>query len=688
MMGSDARDMMGLPTAGPPKSATPKVSKPKVKGPSGMAREVLDLNFEGAPPISIVAPKFKEKPKLPFKPRRWEQTPFRNSARKDDLILYHWKREGDIATTATGLPVTPADSNDASEMDTDDRPVPPMADSVAAKWNVKIEKPEYSDEEYERHLRSDDWSKDETDYLIDLAIEFDLRWIVIADRYDYKSPPAASQEESQDTMAIDRQTPQSRPRTMEDLKARYYTVAARCMTLRTPLSSMSSSEFDTHEKMTKFDPKRESLRKQYAEQLFHRSPEDAHEEELLLKELSRIVLNQEKLFQERKALYERLEAPPTNPAQAQVSTAMYQSSQGLGQLMQSLLQTVKSKDAERKEKRRSALGIDTENANSQSGADNKGQRSALGSAAGAQDKRQPHTAPQHRPLSHADRVRFGVTYPQERLTSGVQFRHERIVKASQAKSAVQTTRISDALAELGIPARLFMPTLKVVTEYERLVEGVKALVEVRKLREKVDGEIKVWEAQKRLANGDGASDQVGADAMKTEEVYVVGDEEEQQNEEKKQEQRDNSDADGDKLMMKNEEDEEDEESAPKQNGHESEAEEQEHNDENDDADGDIDDEEEGADQVAEGSVSSREQMNPQGEEDEQEESENNDNASSDVEADDTNGNVEADEEIGPEDDHNAVVEDDGGATRARSMHKRSASVISAVSNKSSKRQRK
>ena len=37
----------------------------------GMAREVLDLNFEGAPPISIVAPKFKEKPKLPFKPRRW-----------------------------------------------------------------------------------------------------------------------------------------------------------------------------------------------------------------------------------------------------------------------------------------------------------------------------------------------------------------------------------------------------------------------------------------------------------------------------------------------------------------------------------------------------------------------------------------------------------------------------------------
>ena len=36
-----------------------------------MIREVLDLKYAGAPPISIVAPKFKEKPKLPFKPRQW-----------------------------------------------------------------------------------------------------------------------------------------------------------------------------------------------------------------------------------------------------------------------------------------------------------------------------------------------------------------------------------------------------------------------------------------------------------------------------------------------------------------------------------------------------------------------------------------------------------------------------------------
>ncbi|KAL9128007.1 MAG: hypothetical protein Q9217_003233 [Psora testacea] len=688
MMGSDARDMMGLPSAGPAKPATPKVPKPKVKGPSGMAREVLDLNFEGAPPISIVAPKFKEKPKLPFKPRRWEQTPFMNSARRDGLILHHWKREGDIAATVTGLPVTPADSNAASEMDTDDKPIPAIADSAAAKWNVKIERPKYSDEEYETHLKSDDWSREETDYLIDLAVEFDLRWIVIGDRYDYQPPPPASQQGPSDTVAIDRPPPRPKFRSMEDLKARYYAVAAKCMTLRTPLSSMSSSEFDTHEKMTKFDPKRETLRKKYAEQLFHRSAEDAHEEELLLKELSRIVLNQEKLFQERKALYDRLEAPPTNQAQSHASTTIYQSSQGLAQLMQSLLQSVKNKDAERKEKRRSALGIDTENVNSQNNADSRGQRNSLGSSAGIQDKRQPQPTPQHRPLSHAERMRFGVTYPHERLTSGIQFRHERVVKASQAKSAVQTTRISDALAELGIPARLFMPTAKVVTEYERLVEGVKSLVEVRKLREKVDGEIKVWEAQRGLANGDGAAERADGQEMKNEE----GDAEGERNDETEQEQRGDGDADVDDTRAENEEDEEDEENAAKNSSPESEADKQEGSDGEDDAVADVADKEEGAGRDAEGSDASGEQEDQQqGDEEEQEASDSNEHASQDAEPDDPDGIPEGPEEAGPEEaepEDDAMGGDDSASTRTRSMRKRSASVISAVSNKSSKRQRK
>ena len=451
---------------------------------AGMSREVLDLKYEGAPPISIVAPKFKEKPKLPFKPRPWEETPFGNSARKDGLVLRHWRRKGDVSNAAA-LPVTPADSNAASEMEQDEKSGTTLPDSHWAKFNVKIDRPHYTDEQYETHLKNDDWSKEETDYLVDLAIDFDLRWIVIADRYEYQ--PKQQPKENEDSMDV---TPQAKSRTQEDMKARYYDVAAKTMVLHNPLSSMSSSEFDAHEKMTKYDPEQEKKRKKFAEQLMNRTEEEKYEEELLLKELSRIVLNQEKLFNERKALYDRLGAPP-GPPQTH-STAMYQSSQGLTQLMQSLLAQNKNKELEKKEKRRSAMGPDGEFTGGPSGMD----RSQRHSMSGGLDKRYSFGQGGPRQLSAREEQKYGVSHPNERLTGGVQFRHERITKAGQAKSGVQTSRISAALTELKIPSRLTMPTAKVVTEYEKLIEGIKTLLEVRKLSEKLDGELKVWQEKK------------------------------------------------------------------------------------------------------------------------------------------------------------------------------------------------
>ena len=690
-----------------------------------MAREVADLNFEGAPPISIVAPKFKDKPKLPFKPRRWEQTPFQNSAQKDGLILRHWKREGDTSPSISGLPVTPADSNAASEMDVDDRGTSTIENSAAAKWNIKIDRPRYSDEEYEEGLKDDEWSKEETDYLVDLATEYDLRWVVVGDRYDYKPRPP-QRNDSQDAMDTDQPPPQPKSRSIEDLKARYYTVAAKAMTLRTPLSSMNPAEFDTHEKMTKFSPKREKMRKEYAEKLFVRTQEEAHEEEILLKELSRIVLNQEKLYQERKSLYERLEAPrPINPAAAQASTMIYSSSQGLYQLMQSMLQSQRLRETERREKRRSALGIDTENANAQAAAaggdnNNRGQRSSLGSGSttATQEKRQPHPTPQHRPLSHAERAKYGVSYPQERLTSGVQFRHERVLKASQAKSAVQTTRINDALAELGIPPRLFMPTNKVVTEYERLVEGVKHLVEVRKLREKVDGEIKVWEAQRNLANGgggDGAGDGVPDQAAETkvEDVDADAEGEEAAEDGGGQQPKVEGRADGDSEEEEegenegsrvengeegDDEDEGDEEADIAVEGEEAvAAEDREESEDSDDSGGAdaviVDHPPEVGEQDAADSDASRNSGPEEEEEDDDEDADDDADGQGEENGDfEVGGNggeeeVEAEEEEG--DDAAGELQDDGDAsTRARSVRKRSASVVSAVSNKSSKRQRR
>ena len=614
---------------------------------AGMSREVLDLKYEGAPPISIVAPKFKEKPKLPFKPRPWEETPFGNSARKDGLILRHWRRKGDVSNAAA-LPVTPADSNIASEMDQDEKAAPTLSDSHWAKFNVKIDKPQYTDEQYESHLKNDDWSKEETDYLVDLAIDFDLRWIVIADRYEYQ--PKEQPKENEDSMVV---TLQAKPRTQEDMKARYYSVAAKSMVLHNPLSSMSSTEFDAHEKMTKYDPAQEKKRKMYAEQLMNRTDEEKYEEEMLLKELSRIVLNQEKLFNERKALYDRLGTPP-GPPQTH-STAMYQSSQGLTQLMQNLLAQNKNRDLEKKEKRRSAPGAEGD-FSGPSGMD----RSQRHSMSGSLDKRYSFGQGGPRQLSAREEQKYGVSHPNERLTGGVQFRHERITKAAQAKSGVQTSRIGAALTELKIPPRLTMPTAKVVTEYEKLIEVIKTLLEVRKLSEKLDGEIKVWQAQKEQKE---AKDR-GEEVKEEEPIQVVENEEEEDTKEVVDEQAERRR----KAEAEDDDDDEDEGNAEQKEDSEEETSPKESNkdeDENFAAD--------------------------QDEEESEEDEEMPDEA--EAEADDDNNNEDDDAEANGENEN----DDDGASspasaapttTKSEGLRKRSASVISHVSTKSSKRQRR
>ena len=67
--------------------------------------------------------------------------------------------------------------------------------------------PVYTDIEYQQHLHDDNWTKQETDYLFDMCKRFDLRFIVINDRWDRDSYSN---------------------RSVEDLKERYYSI---CNTL-------------------------------------------------------------------------------------------------------------------------------------------------------------------------------------------------------------------------------------------------------------------------------------------------------------------------------------------------------------------------------------------------------------------------------------------------------------------------
>lgn len=453
----------------------------------GITRELFALLGERAPPIAINENKYKGRPKLlnKLRVRPWRMSPFTNGARSDGLVLNHWQRnhEGTRQPAPGG---TQMDVDEAKEEGKEETK-PLEQEYTFAKYNVKPQLPRrYTDDEYNRHLRNNEWTREETDYLMDLVTEYDLRWVIIADRYDYQPRMDAEPEAN----AI---IPAKQVRTMEHMKARYYFVAATMLAIEHPPSEMSEAEFDLHEKMLKFDPNRERDRKELAALQLNRTADEVREEAMLLEELKRITSNEQSFITERRELYSRLEVPISVG-----NTAMYQSSQGLSQLLQTLLQADKSK------KRRSILGPDGAVASpagqtpTQAGGPLTGGDTPSANAAAANNKKGPAaTQPQQvvRQLTAAEEARYGVQH-HERVTAGVQFRSDRAQKLTQAKSNVQTQKLASALAELEIPVRLFMPTERVCKDFEKLIQSVNMLLEARKVAEKVESEIRVLEASK------------------------------------------------------------------------------------------------------------------------------------------------------------------------------------------------
>jgi len=59
----------------------------------------------------------------------------------------------------------------------------PDGEYVFSKYNKKIQLYRYDDEEYRTLLNDPSWTREETDYLLSMCERFDLRFVVIADRY-------------------------------------------------------------------------------------------------------------------------------------------------------------------------------------------------------------------------------------------------------------------------------------------------------------------------------------------------------------------------------------------------------------------------------------------------------------------------------------------------------------------------
>uniref|UniRef100_A0A061QNN8 DNA methyltransferase 1-associated protein 1 n=1 Tax=Tetraselmis sp. GSL018 TaxID=582737 RepID=A0A061QNN8_9CHLO len=287
---SDVKDILGVckaPTAADPGKS--KSSEKKPTRPEWMSREafaLLDTTHPIVPSALSVnkGPKgIREKPKASARGKiTWQWQAFRNPARQDGLELMHWVKcfkdvSGRIRAAEEG-------------------------EYPFAKFNKKPAMVMYTDEEYNSLLAVSDakWSRAETDYLMGLCEQFDLRWPVIADRFHFDGGP---------------------PRTMEELKSRYYSLARLLLIARNGEDNVANLEVvrNPYNFAHEVDRKRQ-LALAWARSTGMENPEDAR----VLEEAAAIEARQAEVAQapppsagaadpEQKAAAASADSPPSSP---------------------------------------------------------------------------------------------------------------------------------------------------------------------------------------------------------------------------------------------------------------------------------------------------------------------------------------------------------------------------------------
>lgn len=224
-----------------------KLSSKGIKKPKGMKREVFDLIGKGGmvpamQSTSTSAPIYKTKRIIASK-GKWIYVPIESSARHNDqLTCKHWVK---------------ADVN--------------YTDYPYAKFNVKLEKVELSDDEYHILLNDEAWSKADSNTLLEACYVYDLRWPVIFDRVGL-----------------------TLNKTLEEMQHRFYTIVNKLYVHRDPsgLHDKKLYEYDI-EKETKRRVQQDLNFKRYLSlvvseillKIFDRTREEEQEELKLREEL-------------------------------------------------------------------------------------------------------------------------------------------------------------------------------------------------------------------------------------------------------------------------------------------------------------------------------------------------------------------------------------------------------------------
>ena len=140
-----------------------------------------------------------------------------------------------------------------------------------------------------------DWSLEETDYLLDLVLEYDARWSIIHDRFEFSGSN----------------------RSLTDLKDRYCQIQRKRI-----LESHSSSDPIVKESLQKYhyDKFKENERRRNLEILYSRSESVLKEEEILFKEIKRRQYYQEIWEKEHDEIVTHLKDHKVDPPSVPPST--------------------------------------------------------------------------------------------------------------------------------------------------------------------------------------------------------------------------------------------------------------------------------------------------------------------------------------------------------------------------------
>ncbi|BGP12758.1 hypothetical protein JCM10213_007273 [Rhodosporidiobolus nylandii] len=461
----DVRDIMQLGPA--PGTSTGGLSlqpgPSKAKGPpgppkkraDGITRELYALIGDNAPTLALaqpVKPKFKERVRRDKPTAHWQLVGFTNPARgagapdsedrekmaRKKLVLKHWVKE---------LPQNFVDG---------------APDHKFAKFNTSSQPFEYTDNEYEAWLKTDDWSKAETDHLFDLAHRFDLRFIVMADRWE---------------LPVERG--------VDALKNRYYTI---CRVLAANRPGPVPADAAEKEKLDKarqesvaqfhFDLNRELERKAYLRSLLERTPAEIAEEDFLYVESRRIEQNYHKIAAERAELLHLLGG---------------RDGVGVAQ-MGSGLQLAGAAGAKGlpgapglPDKKRKGPGWEV-----------GGPGIGLPEGWAGEGSKRKATAAEDAALCIERHPAPSVAAPKSNMWPSITVRSSRL---APVKSGI-AQKVSAALTELGHSTQLTMPTKANLAKLDELQASIGQMIELKKAVDRIQGEIRLVRKKRAALTGE------------------------------------------------------------------------------------------------------------------------------------------------------------------------------------------